>query len=294
MTPGSSRAAGDGPRNALARPLAPTHRGVREKRTAPYATKAIHLSRERQVETENIYAGLERSLSLSRLSSYRDVGLKVEQVLARYFWNMELSAALHESLHLLEVAIRNELNLRVQMFYTSHKVFAGSGLCWFEDDRLNAYPELNKLRASMEELESRGVTHPDMDQQVASMSLGFWTGLFAKRYEASPPNYVGLWPHLWRGGRFFVGCPGRFRSRSHFVSLLEPLRELRNRIAHYEPIFQRPTVLQEYRDIRTLLGWIDPLLVEQLDAICEFEQVYHRGAASCRWMRARAVTPEAP
>lgn len=234
-------------------------------------------------EQEKHYKALERSLSAARLARYRSGEADERIVYAKYFWNMDLSAAIYVAVNMLEVALRNELNERISLFYNTDRSFSRRGGAWFEDEQLVHHAELVKVNEAKESLALSGHDYPSPDQVIASMSFGFWLGLFAKRYECNSPNYKGLWPHIWRNGRFLLNCRSQDRSRERLCTLLTPLRELRNRVAHHEPIYNRPNLLKEYQDIKLLLGWIDPVLPAQLDVICDFEQVYTRGVAGSRW-----------
>ena len=65
-------------------------------------------------------------------------------------------------------------------------------------------------------------------QVVAELSLGFWKGLFGRKYEH------GLWgPTLKRT------CPNRTVTRSAVASQLEAIYQARNRLAHHEPVLHK-------------------------------------------------------
>jgi len=80
---------------------------------------------------------------------------------------------------------------------------------------------------------------------VAELSFGFWRYLLAIRYERS----------LWRTC-LHRAFPGE-GSRKAVHAKMAVLHELRNRIAHHEPIHNRP-LQQLYDDALTLTGWICP------------------------------------
>jgi hypothetical protein len=81
---------------------------------------------------------------------------------------------------------------------------------------------------------------------VAELSFGLWRFLVAARYERS----------LWRRC-LYRAFPGEGR-RKVVHAKLAVLHELRNRIAHHEPIHNRP-LRQRYADALTVTGWICPV-----------------------------------
>ena len=84
---------------------------------------------------------------------------------------------------------------------------------------------------------------------VAELPLGFWRFLLSGRYERS------LWLPCLRGA--FPGIEGRGMRRDVHDAMQE-LHLLRNRIAHHEPIYNRP--LGRLHDLAlTTAGWICPV-----------------------------------
>ncbi|MGH3544375.1 MAG: hypothetical protein ACRDPW_00335, partial [Mycobacteriales bacterium] len=80
---------------------------------------------------------------------------------------------------------------------------------------------------------------------VAELSFGFWRYLLAIRYERS----------LWRTC-LHRAFPAQGRRKTVHAKMAV-LHELRNRIAHHEPIPNRP-LGQLYNDALTVAGWICP------------------------------------
>jgi hypothetical protein len=81
---------------------------------------------------------------------------------------------------------------------------------------------------------------------VAELNMGFWLGLLTKRYETT------LWiPHLRHA---FPRHPNPF-TRQLTYECVDRIRNLRNRIAHHEPIFER-TLPNDYDAILALVDWI--------------------------------------
>ncbi len=225
------------------------------------------------------------------MAAYRTNSSSSREAFERYFWNVELCSALYTALNLFEVSLRNELHFRAKRLHeqNKNKTYQRHNF-WFDDDRLMHSPERSKVSSVRDKLAEQGILAPTEDQVVAALSLGFWSALFSSRYADANPNYFGLWPGLWKPERFFKYCTGQNRNHVTFFKMIDPIHRLRNRVAHHEPIYYRPKLIQEYKDISTILGWIDPVLPVQLAAISDFEQIHARGAAGCRWSLANPVT----
>ncbi|WP_066518276.1 hypothetical protein [Curtobacterium ammoniigenes] len=81
----------------------------------------------------------------------------------------------------------------------------------------------------------RGRAAPTADDVVAATSMGLWTGLLSEGRARHPlHNYEG---NLWRP-RLQKAFPLYNGSRKHLHSQLKELKDIRNRVAHHEPIFK--------------------------------------------------------
>jgi hypothetical protein len=80
---------------------------------------------------------------------------------------------------------------------------------------------------------------------IAELSFSFWRYLIASHYD-------GI---LWREC-LFQAFPGQ-KTRTKIYEHLVKLHNLRNRIAHHEPIHNMP-LQQRYDELLTVIEWIDP------------------------------------
>jgi hypothetical protein len=180
-----------------------------------------------------IIHSLEKTLSTSRLSTYRGVvGNDDGKALALYCWNTAVSAALYVPLQGLEVSLRNTVAAEL----TAYK-----GTNWFDQVTLRSV-ELQQIAAAKAELAKRGrpCTGPRL---IAELSFGFWVALLGKSYTHS------LWtPALRKGFEAKL-------DRRRLFEKLDHLRRLRNRIAHHEPILGRD-LHADHASILTVVGWI--------------------------------------
>jgi hypothetical protein len=185
-------------------------------------------------------AGLEVSLSTPRLTKYMGrSGLILDAALSLYERNGRLSEAFHTPLQCLEVCIRNHMNRYLDTAF---------GLNWFRNDVPPFEREaILKLNKAMDDVER---THRRLNQGnvVAELNFGFWVTILGRQYEET------LWrPHF--SNIFLEG--GRRLPRQKVHNRLDNLRKLRNRVAHYEPIFHR-NLANDYSDLIEAIGWICP------------------------------------
>ncbi|GAA4028799.1 Abi family protein [Allokutzneria multivorans] len=182
---------------------------------------------------------LEQRLSAERLAPYRAAcGGDLDAALALYEQNSRIGAAFWRTLGHVEVLVRNTVHAALQDW---------SG-------RADWYVPLaglltEKARKDVITARERLVRNGHVDtpgRVVTELSFGFWRYLLAARYERTLwlPCLRGAFPHL-------TGM------RKDVHDKLAGLHELRNRIAHHEPVHNRP--LRRLRaDALVVAGWICP------------------------------------
>lgn len=89
-------------------------------------------------------------------------------------------------------------------------------------------------------------------QVIAQLTMHFWKRLFSDQYEAM----------LWKRGLRKI-FPNKTLSRADVASHLEAIYEVRNRLAHHEPVYgsRLETVLEAISFVSTHLGNRDPGVV---------------------------------
>jgi len=56
----------------------------------------------------------------------------------------------------------------------------------------------------------------------------------------------------------FPNAPRRSRNRESMRHQCELIRDLRNRVFHFEPIWRSPDLIRRHEAIFTMIGWISP------------------------------------
>jgi hypothetical protein len=164
----------------------------------------------------------------------------LEEAISLYEWNVAVSAALFERLHDVEIVIRNAMHRQLK---ARHDGLQRPG-SWFDDP----YRELTeRARKDVTEAKKRltSLNRPlEEGRLVAELNFSFWAFLLSKRYKDN------LWPWALR-----FAFPRWKGAPSALFDALQRLRDLRNRVAHHEPIIHRKLHLDE-RDCDRVLGAI--------------------------------------
>lgn len=190
------------------------------------------------------------ALPPSRLQQYRKgTNDDHERALELYVWNEEVSSAFHRVIGPFEVTLRNSID----------RCLAGTyGPTWFADPNVGldrgarvkvdkVLHNLHKRRNPIEPLEV-----------IEALPLGFWVRLLGRggpmgRNQPKADYERTMWRPAIRNA-----FPHRERLvRSEVHDSVRPLHELRNRVAHYEPIYHLD-LAREHQRILDVTAWMCP------------------------------------
>jgi hypothetical protein len=192
--------------------------------------------------SSSLYPTLKAYVSPARLQPYElatngDPGA----ALALYEWNIAVSGAFFEDLGTFEVLLRNAIDMRLRGRFQGVK----GAQPWYDQVRLQ-----DRARDRLNDAKSRVIANgggpPPQDKVVAELTFGFWRYLLSSYYAAT------IWPIVRNALHDHAGQRvDRVRAEHAVIRLYE----LRNRIAHHEPIFS-----DRLNDLYTLLleasGWV--------------------------------------
>ena len=161
----------------------------------------------------------EAALSLERFTRYVEWAKgDRSRALELYALNTQLSEALYTPLQVLEVVLRNRIHAILEEALHDR---------WFEDNSfLLVENQRRQLAKALGELAEDG---KDLTpgRIVAALTFSFWTSMLAADYE-------NLWQETLHG--IARREDGKGLRRKDLSRLLTPIRTLRNRVAHHEPI----------------------------------------------------------
>jgi hypothetical protein len=198
----------------------------------------------------------EKTLSYERFNRYLGwAGGDRQLAIELYTLNAKLSESLFTPLHMLEVALRNRIYTVLSESVHDH---------WFDEAEyqkgLRQAEQLAKAKADLAEENKDSAP----DRVVAALTFGYWTAFFGADYEE-------VWrKNLHKIAQHPEGTPLR---RKNFSSPLTPIRALRNRIAHHEPILAW-NLPKHYGHIIELTEWLSPSAAEWSRNHSRFLDVY--------------------
>lgn len=225
-------------------------------------------------------------LSPERLGAYSLASdFDSTDAVARYLLNGHLCASFQPALHAFEITFRNAL------FDASEAVVATTGRrygrvrCW-----LDLTPPLLDARAdrSVKDAIRRlgGPKYYTPGRLVSKLNFGFWTNLLDRPYEHGKRGGPNLWPRLIP--TVFPNIPKAFATRQAIADKLKAVRDFRNRIAHHDPIWDRP-LLVHHSEILELLGWISTPMKLAAQAYANPIVVLNAGHAPYRYAAERLL-----
>ncbi|MFJ1254703.1 hypothetical protein [Cupriavidus sp. CuC1] len=177
---------------------------------------------------QDFYPALVKTFSTARFNAYHDsdgTPLNLD-VVARYAHNMVVSQRLNPALHIFEVGLRNNVHQAFRTHFADPE--------WYDKPGLLGVKQQSQLAVGRGKLSAANKADTP-DRLVAELTLGFWVGLFSSNYEH----------HLWRANvsllqAVFPRAPRHARNRAHISRVLNLLRDLRNRVAHWERVAHNP------------------------------------------------------
>ena len=200
-------------------------------------------------------------LSQPRLAPYLAAagGGTVRDGLRLYQWNVELSGAVYEALHIFEVVLRNAMDTQLSA-WNAIQTNAATGLTYGADWLMEPARLLTRLaggditkavdrarNASRKGKPGGRVPgHPDV---LAQLSFGTWRFLLPSR----DPGRLLLWRQALASS-----FPHLTVRPAALVQQVDSIYRLRNRVAHLEPLLRSGLVQNEIKAMRAVLLAIDP------------------------------------
>jgi len=189
-------------------------------------------------------------LSGPRLARYEQATGDVDAAIELYLWNARIGAAFFESLHLLEVGLRNAMHDHLQAWITVASPAHGQ-LPWYRDQHVRLTP---RSRERIKEARARATVNGRAElpgRVVAELSFGFWWSLLADHYDHI------LWAPCLRHAFIHVR-----RRRLH--AELDTVIKFRNRIAHHEPVYDR-NLHDDWRRLLDISARLSPRFAAWID-----------------------------
>jgi hypothetical protein len=197
-------------------------------------------------DTATLEADIKDLLSKPRFDAYATASKdgSTSAALDLYKWNLRVSAAFYESIHYLEVALRNREDTAISDWHDSNHTDTDP---WYRCNRMPLNPEARyKIRKAIDFATMNGERPETHGSVVTELSFGFWRSLLADSYNRSlwQPILMPMFPTVRRG-------------RLHQAIWVFVM--LRNRISHGEPIHSRD-LASDYQLLLKTAAYIHPSL----------------------------------
>ncbi len=213
---------------------------------------------------------LRRLVSAPRLQPYlAETSGDPHAAFVLYRWNMALSAASYEALHLVEVGLRNAMDAELRRWNAARADRAGitHGHDWLLDPHLSLANLLGGDREVAVDRAQKAVRRAGRaptslchDDVVAQVTLGTWRFLLpAKNLRKSPTKR-----ELWEQG-LCQAFPHLVRPHAALVDDVDRIYRFRNRVAHLEPLIKTGLVNAAYAAMCRVASDLDPGLRSWLD-----------------------------
>lgn len=175
--------------------------------------------------------------------------------IALYEWNAEVSSALGTTIGHVEVRPRNAIHDVLGTWSAQRHAEPR----WYLDPAALLGEQERADIATARRRATRNGRQETAGRVIAELNLGFWKFLLARRYDR------GLWhPCLHKAFR-----PQR---RAVVFDAVDRLHAARNRMAHYEPMCNRP--IEGLRDdALQVAGWMCPTTRAWIERRCRVSEV---------------------
>lgn len=197
-------------------------------------------------------------LAPPRFAAFRRPGDADElDALSRYIWNIEVSASLQSSLHILEVTFRNQLSLSLTSLH---------GVNWYEKPGLLTRSEVQNVLDAKGSLTRKNRDH-DPGRIIAELPFGFWSSLYGRHHEIDIVR-----PTINSVFRYY--SDSRPLTRASVAGVIRDARLLRNRISHHEQVVLNPSLADVHTRITKLISWMSPEMAIFAATCDHFASVY--------------------
>ena len=181
------------------------------------------------------------TIGIERLKSFNDGNKDAceEYLVEKYIINIKASQALYPILSIVEVYLRNSIDVMLQTIYGSD---------WLDKEIKKQTILLNydysKLQEAVKNLDKKyGFKNVTRGKIISELNFGFWVNLCSSKYN----------PTIWTKKNAFKFVFPRFpkKEKENIATIsrtLTKIKNLRNRIFHYEPIFKNDAAFWEIYD----------------------------------------------
>lgn len=204
----------------------------------------------------NFYSSLEKNISNSRLSTYKKNTCSDVETIADYVLNAKISQNFYFLLQNLEVSLRNAIYSSFKKHYPDYDFFY-----LFETNSFSRYKN-KKEKHSREcwkmicgvKYKLRHIKQLSDGKIIAELNFGFWTEVLTSKDN----KYMNVWRKIFKDVfPHYKISTSIDQEKFHIGLKIDSIRNLRNRIFHYEPIYNQKDLALKHKEIIEILGWLN-------------------------------------
>ena len=194
------------------------------------------------------------------------------KALLLYRSNVRLSQAFYPLLSILEVSVRNALDIQLSAHFHDPEWLLHQTAGTFNDPELGRSRYPYRLRNAIQKVHRHLGAEYTPGKLIAELTFGIWTDFFDRtHYRLLAGEPIKIFPRLPKTVK-----------RANIYDRLNSIRYFRNRIYHYEPIcfkngsFDLSETKKVYTEIKELLSWFDADLLKYVEDIDYIEYEIER------------------
>ncbi|WP_067867865.1 Abi family protein [Neptuniibacter marinus] len=190
-------------------------------------------------------------ISIARMSSYHSFfsNISQQEAYGLYCWNEALSSALFRLISITEVVLRNRFHEAFsQEVSNPQSIGAPTANDWYNYISLNS-KSASKIQKVTHRWANGGWTPkhplPTSNDVVSQMTFGFWPALLNQQ---SIVNWGNVLPNIVPYHRYKTYAHwNSTHNRGVLWARLDMVNKIRNRIAHFEPVWKQGNLIEERR-----------------------------------------------
>jgi len=244
----------------------------------------------------NLLSSLD-SISAARLSSYRRFFNPASdtELYGLYCWNEVLSTNFMRLTGIVEVALRNRFHLALSQYamaqHPSRIIGNADANNWYEvlglsgksSEKVKAITHDRYWNKAQKRHTYTPKQHPvSPNQVIANMTFGFWAPLLdlGLSWDTIMPT---IFPH-----HRYASNAGHWNNQKNVGTVyarLETVRSLRNRVAHFEPLWKIPDIKEERKEVRGVTVNIEyPAPTTEVEVLARLNMLYRRITQTLHWL----------
>jgi len=227
--------------------------------------------------------------SVVRLSSYRIFfSVSDESAFAIYKWNEEISSRLMQLVGVIEVTLRNRIHSAMSNSFQVGSTGTKYNNDWFNRISINSYTQEKINKVLKNKNKTPKVPTPTPNFVVSKMTYGFWPNILKvdQKSDKSRLQWEKIFPEI------FPGLPKesntywkKIKNREAVIARCFSVGDLRNRIAHFEPIWKfGPEVEEKIPKHNVNPTILNPAPKNKKEAIARLSMEIERAIELLKWL----------